>query len=63
MDFDIEYYNQKLKQQKNLTANGMDWKYMADFILNENTQVFRKSCQNINQGLYLDLKDLTNWIK
>ena len=61
---EIEKEQHRIKALKYKPLSTSDqWKYMADFILNEHQNVFRRSCQNINRGLYLELKDLSKYIK
>ena len=36
---------------------------MADFIFNQDHTSFRKACQNINRGLYIELKQMSEWIR
>jgi hypothetical protein len=33
-----------------------EWRIMADFIFNQDRSSFRRACQNINKGLYKELK-------
>ena len=66
MDFEEENDKEKDRQKRRKFQPMSvcdNWKFMADFILNENQTVFRKSCQSINKGLYLELKDLSKWIE
>ena len=61
---ELEKEQKKLKilKYKPMTTSDQ-WTFMADFILNEHQNVFRRSWQNINRGLYLELKDLSKFIK
>ena len=66
MEFNDEKEKEIAKQRilkYNPKTLSEQWRFMADFILNEHHNVFRRSWQNINRGLYLELKDLSKWIE
>jgi len=54
-DHPTKHYN-FMKEEKPERKLSSEWKIMTDFVLNQDKESFRKTCQNINKGLYSQLK-------